>query len=100
MRKLIPLLLSAAPIPALAQEAPQIVVTAPGGMIDLDEARNLPCHTGVRLLAGSSHALGRVTPEKRIQLVRGDREVFGLRGRSAEQRVALDLLLDESVGIV
>ena len=40
------------------------------------------------------------TPAKRVQLVRGDREVFGLRGRSAEQRVALDLLLDESVGIV
>ena len=71
-----------------------------GGEIDLAEARNLPCHTGVRLLAGSSHALGRVNAEKRIQLVRGDREVFGLRGRSAEQRVALDLLLDESVGIV
>jgi PhoH-like ATPase len=70
------------------------------GEIELEEARNLPCHTGVRLLGGSSHALGRVTPEKRIQLVRGDREVFGLRGRSAEQRVALELLLDESVGIV
>lgn len=41
MRKLIPLLLSAASIPALAQEAPQIVVNAPGGMIDLDEARAL-----------------------------------------------------------
>ncbi len=38
--------------------------------------------------------------DKRVQLVRGDREVFGLRGRSAEQRVALDLLLDESIGIV
>lgn len=70
------------------------------GELDLAEARSLPCHTGVRLLAGSSHALGRVNAEKRIQLVRGDREVFGLRGRSAEQRVALDLLLDESVGIV
>lgn len=70
------------------------------GEIDLADARNLPCHTGVRLLGGSSHALGRVNAEKRIQVVRGDREVFGLRGRSAEQRVALDLLLDESVGIV
>jgi PhoH-like ATPase len=69
------------------------------GEIDLEPARNLPCHTGIRLL-GSSHALGRVNPEKKVQLVRGDREVFGLRGRSAEQRVALDLLLDESVGIV
>ena len=70
------------------------------GEIDLEDARNLPCHTGVRLLGGSSHALGRVNADKRVQLVRGDREVFGLRGRSAEQRVALDLLLDESVGIV
>ena len=70
------------------------------GEIDLEAARDLPCHTGIRLLGGSSHALGRVNPEKRVQLVRGDREVFGLRGRSAEQRVALDLLLDESVGIV
>ncbi|MDP9168116.1 MAG: PIN domain-containing protein, partial [Actinomycetota bacterium] len=63
------------------------------GEIDLEEARNLPCHTGVRLLSGNSSALGRVNAEKRVQLVRGDREVFGLRGRSAEQRVALDLLL-------
>ncbi|MEH3157164.1 MAG: PhoH family protein [Gordonia paraffinivorans] len=70
------------------------------GVVDIDEARELPCHTGVRLLGGSSSALGRVTPEKRVQLVRGEREAFGLRGRSAEQRVALDLLLDESVGIV
>jgi PhoH-like ATPase len=70
------------------------------GEIDLEAARNLPCHTGIRLLGGSSHALGRVNPEKRVQLVRGDREVFGLRGRSAEQRVALDLLLDPDVGIV
>ena len=69
------------------------------GEIDLVDARNLPCHTGVRLLGGSSHALGRVNADKKVQLVRGDREVFGLRGRSAEQRVALDLLLDESVRI-
>ncbi|GAA2051318.1 PhoH family protein [Williamsia deligens] len=70
------------------------------GVTDIDDARELPCHTGVRLLGGSSSALGRVTPEKRVQLVRGEREAFGLRGRSAEQRVALDLLLDESIGIV
>ncbi|QCQ90182.1 PhoH family protein [Rhodococcus sp. SGAir0479] len=70
------------------------------GSVDLDEARDLPCHTGLRLLGESSSALGRVTPDKRVQLVRGEREAFGLHGRSAEQRVALDLLLDESVGIV
>lgn len=70
------------------------------GEVDLEAARDLPCHNGVRLLGGTSSALGRVNAEKRVQLVRGDREVFGLRGRSAEQRVALDILLDESVGIV
>ncbi|GBF13995.1 PhoH family protein [Prescottella equi] len=69
-------------------------------VVDLDEARELPCHTGIRLLGGRSSALGRVTPDKRVQLVRGEREAFGLHGRSAEQRVALDLLLDESIGIV
>ncbi|NKS37748.1 AAA family ATPase [Rhodococcus hoagii] len=70
------------------------------GVVDLDEARELPCHTGIRLLGGRSSALGRVTADKRVQLVRGEREAFGLHGRSAEQRVALDLLLDESIGIV
>ncbi|WOC11340.1 PhoH family protein [Gordonia sp. MP11Mi] len=70
------------------------------GVVDVDDARDLPCNTGVRLVGAGNSALGRVTDTKQVQLVRGDREVFGLRGRSAEQRVALDLLLDESVGIV
>ncbi|WLP91664.1 PhoH family protein [Gordonia sp. NB41Y] len=71
------------------------------GVVDIDAAREMPCHTGIRLLGhGSSSALGRVNEAKQVQLVRGDREAFGLHGRSAEQRVALDLLLDESVGIV
>ncbi|AXB45115.1 ATP-binding protein [Amycolatopsis albispora] len=66
----------------------------------LDELGELPCHTGLRLLAGSSSALARITPDKRIRLVRGDKEAFGLHGRSAEQRIALDLLLDPEIGIV
>jgi PhoH-like ATPase len=69
-------------------------------VIDLDEARDMPCHTGIRLLSANNSALARITADKRVQLVRGDREAFGLHGRSAEQRIALDLLLDESVGIV
>ncbi|MBB3663775.1 MULTISPECIES: PhoH family protein [Prauserella salsuginis group] len=64
------------------------------------DAAELPCHTGLRLLAGTSSALGRVTQDKQVKLVRGDREAFGLHGRSAEQRIALDLLLDPEVGIV
>lgn len=68
--------------------------------IDLDVARDLPCHTGLVMLSERGSGLGRVTPEKQVRLVRGDREAFGLHGRSAEQRVALDLLLDPDVGIV
>jgi PhoH-like ATPase len=70
------------------------------GRLDLDEPRDLPCHTGLVLLSERGSALGRVRPDKSVQLVRGDREAFGLHGRSAEQRVALDLLLDPEVGIV
>ncbi|HXV94738.1 MAG TPA: PhoH family protein [Pseudonocardia sp.] len=70
------------------------------GTIEHDAARELPVNTGLRLLTSGSSALGRVTPDKRVRLVRGDREAFGLHGRSAEQRIALDLLLDPEVGIV
>ena len=44
--------------------------------------------------------LARVSPDGALRMVRGDRDAFGLHGRSAEQRVALDLLLDPDVGIV
>jgi PhoH-like ATPase len=70
------------------------------GVIDNESARELPCNTGLRLTGGGSAALGRVTADKRVRLIRGDREAFGLHGRSAEQRVALDLLLDPDIGIV
>jgi PhoH-like ATPase len=69
-------------------------------VIDLDAARDLPCHTGLVLLSDRGSALGRVTADKRVRLVRGDREAFGIHGRSAEQRVALDLLLDPDIGII
>ena len=84
-------------------------VTVPGELIDalyesdridLLEARDLPCHTGLVLVSDRGSALGRVTPEKQVRLVRGDRDAFGLHGRSAEQRIALDILLDPDVGIV
>jgi PhoH-like ATPase len=71
-----------------------------GDVLDVDGAAGLPCHTGLVLQSARGSALGRVLPDKTVRLVRGDREAFGLRGRSAEQRVALDLLLDESIGIV
>ncbi len=71
-----------------------------GGRVELEAARELPCHTGLVLLSDRGSALGRVRADKSVALVRGDREAFGVHGRSAEQRVALDLLLDPEVGIV
>ncbi|MGZ0151492.1 PhoH family protein [Kribbella sp. WER1] len=70
------------------------------GAVELPEAGEFPTHTGLVLLSDRGSALGRVMPDKRVRLVRGDREAFGIRGRSAEQRVALDLLLDPDVGII
>ena len=67
---------------------------------DHEDAHTLPIHTGVVLHSDRASALARVTADKRLQLVRGDRSAFGLHGRSAEQRIALDLLLDPEIGIV
>ncbi|WP_300078723.1 PhoH family protein [Propioniciclava sp.] len=61
---------------------------------------DLPCHTGVVLRGGGSTALARLRTDGALHLIRADRDVFGLHGRSAEQRVALDLLMDAGVGIV
>jgi PhoH-like ATPase len=66
----------------------------------LASASDQPCHTGFVLHSSRGSALARATPDKLLRLVRGDRDAFGLRGRSAEQRVALDLLLDPEIGIV
>lgn len=63
-------------------------------------AGDLPLNTGVVMSSERGSALGRVTARKTISVVNGDRDLFGLHGRSAEQRLAIDLLLDDSVGIV
>jgi PhoH-like ATPase len=71
-----------------------------GEPVEIDEAKGLPCHTGLVLLSDRGSGLGRVLPDKSVKLIKGDRDAFGLRGRSAEQRIALDLLLDNDIGIV
>ncbi len=68
--------------------------------VEHEIAKSAPCHTGVVLHSEKGSALARVTPDKKLKLVRGDRSAFGLHGRSAEQRVALDILLDPEVGII
>ncbi|MCM3656107.1 PhoH family protein [Agromyces mediolanus] len=60
----------------------------------------MPINTGLVLHSDRGSALGRVVGEREVRLVRGDREVFGVHGRSAEQRLAIDLLLDSEVGIL
>ncbi|GIT80593.1 ATP-binding protein [Leifsonia sp. LS1] len=60
----------------------------------------LPVNTGLVIHSDRGSALGRVVAEGEVKLVRGDRDVFGLHGRSAEQRLAIDLLLDPEVGIL
>ena len=61
---------------------------------------DVPVNTGVVVHSERGSALGRVVARGEARLVRGDRDVFGLHGRSAEQRLAIDLLLDPEVGIV
>jgi PhoH-like ATPase len=61
---------------------------------------DLPVNTGLIISSERGHALGRVQRGGKIRLVRGDRDAFGIHGRSAEQRLALDVLLDSDVGIV
>ncbi|CEA07457.1 PhoH-like protein [Arthrobacter saudimassiliensis] len=66
----------------------------------LPDAAELPCNTGLVLLSGRGSALARVGADKHVHLVRGENDVFGLHGRSAEQRLAIDLLRNPEVGIV
>ena len=65
-----------------------------------DEVKELPVNCGLVISSERGHALGRVTHDKKVKLVRGDREVFGVHGRSAEQRLAIDVLLDPEIGII
>lgn len=60
----------------------------------------LPVNTGLVIRSERGSALGRVGGGGEILLVHGDRDVFGLHGRSAEQRLAIDLLLDPEIGIL
>src|SRR5699024_6934555 len=71
-----------------------------GRRVEIPAISHHPVHTGLTITSNRGSALGRLTKDKTVQLVPGDQTVFGVSGRSAEQRVAIDLLLDESIGIV
>ena len=70
------------------------------GEAKIDEVSEQPVNTGLVIRAPSSSGLGRHLGDGLVELVRPDLEAFGIHGRSAEQRVALDLLLDPRIGIV
>jgi PhoH-like ATPase len=61
---------------------------------------DLPRNTNLVVHSERGSALARVVGPKNIELVRGDRDLFGLHGRSAEQRLAIDMLQDPTIGIV
>jgi PhoH-like ATPase len=69
-------------------------------ILDHPDAKLYPVNTGLILSSARGGGLGRITADKQIRLVKGYSEVFGVHGRSAEQRLAIDLLLDQEVGIV
>ena len=69
-------------------------------VVTLDELKGMPVNTGLVISSDRGHCLGRLTRNGQVHLVRGDRDVFGVHGRSSEQKLAIDLLLDSDVGIV
>ncbi|MGC2942766.1 MULTISPECIES: PhoH family protein [unclassified Brevibacterium] len=70
------------------------------GSIVTDEVSDEVVNTGVVITSPRGSGLGRVRSGNRVSMVRGDRDIFGVHGRSAEQRIAIDMLLDDALGIV
>jgi len=68
--------------------------------VRLPSELQVPVNAGIVLRCGSASALARRHGDGTARLVDGDRHLFDVRGRSAEQRIAIDLLADESIGIV
>lgn len=66
---------------------------------DLSLVTEVPVHTGIVLTSPSSSGLGRLTANKTVEAV-ADLDVFGVRGRSAAQKVALANLMDPDIHLV
>ena len=70
------------------------------GSIVTEDVSDDVVNTGVVITSPRGSGLGRVRTGNRVSMVRGDRDIFGVHGRSAEQRIAIDMLLDDALGIV
>jgi PhoH-like ATPase len=78
----------------------QMAALYDNGQLSTRLVGDMPINTGLVIHSDRGSALGRVTARGELTVVRGDRDIFGLHGRSAEQRLAIDLLLDPEIGIV
>ncbi|MEY4262612.1 MAG: hypothetical protein RLY88_320 [Actinomycetota bacterium] len=87
-------------IAELAMSADEISDLYDTEVIKHKDVAEMPINTGLVISSERGHALGRVVKGGKVKLVRGDRDVFGVHGRSAEQRLAIDVLLDPEIGIV
>lgn len=70
------------------------------GSVVAEDVSDEVVNTGVVITSPRGSGLGRVRSGNRVSMVRGDRDIFGVHGRSAEQRIAIDMLLDDALGIV
>ncbi|MGR6089261.1 PhoH family protein [Brevibacterium sp. CSND-B09] len=70
------------------------------GSVVTEDVSDEVVNTGVVITSPRGSGLGRVRGGNRVSMVRGDRDIFGVHGRSAEQRIAIDMLLDDALGIV
>lgn len=83
----------------LAVSGQEIDLLYEAGILQTDAVSDLPLNTALILESPRQSALGIVGAGHKIQLV-GDRPMFGVRGRNAEQRLTLGLLASEQIGIV
>lgn len=67
---------------------------------ELPDHLDVPVNSGLIVTCGSTSALARLHPDKVVRPLERDGRLFGLTGRSAPQRIAIDLLCDPEVGIV
>lgn len=59
-------------------------------VVTLEELKGMPANTGLVISSDRGQCLGRLTRNGQVHLVRGDRDVFGVHGRSSEQKLAID----------
>ncbi|MDH3293394.1 MAG: PhoH family protein [Acidimicrobiia bacterium] len=69
------------------------------GIAEIEQTHDLPVNTGLILENAGQSALAVATGGGKVRLVT-DKALFGVRGRNAEQRLALNLLAAENLGII